>query len=154
MKDDILMVLQKNKKSNTSPNMKEILAIYDLNLPQNSRGTDKGSQKSYVDMFYECEFKRFRDQPIRILEIGFRHGASLALWSHYFSKAEIFGLDNGSDHSVTYTSPTCMEWLNLPNITTIYGDAYDLNFVDALTGSFDIMIDDGPHSLLSQLKFI
>lgn len=138
----------------SSTSMSDILNICNLSLPENPRGTDKDSLKSYVKNFYEKEFSNFRNKKIRILEIGFRHGASLALWSHYFSEAEIIGIDNGSDNSVTLEAPICDDWLSLPNITTVYGDAYNEKFSSDIIEKFNILIDDGPHTLSSQLKFI
>ena len=134
--------------------MIEILAENDLNLESNPRGTDKGSPKSYIRHFYEREFSKLRGQRIRLLEIGFRHGASLALWSKYFPDAEIIGLDNGADVSVTSHTPANEDWLTLPKVSAVYGDAYDARFVAGIEGKFDVLIDDGPHWLWSQLAFI
>ena len=134
--------------------MTEILDANNLHLLNNPRGTDKGYPKSYIRHFYEIEFADYREKKVRLLEIGFRHGASLALWSKYFQNAEIVGVDNGSDVSVSNDNPVNEDWLSLPNVQTIYGNAYDSDFAAGIKGKFDILIDDGPHWLWSQLAFI
>jgi hypothetical protein len=84
------------------------------------------------------------------MEIGFRHGASLALWSNYFTNCSILGLDNHSDVSVNDQSPIVDEWVNKSNIKIKIGDAYDKSFSDEIDQEFDIIIDDGPHWILTQ----
>lgn len=136
---------------NINRSLQTILAEENLNLSNNPRGTDKGDYKSYVDKYYEISFKKIRNSNIKLLEIGFRHGASLALWSHYFKDIKILGLDNASDRSLTENLPVNENWLALDNISTRIGDAYDFKFAKEVIGPFDIIIDDGPHSLESQL---
>lgn len=136
---------------NTKRSLKTILAEENLNLSNNPRGTDKGDYKSYVDKYYEIEFEKIRNSSVKLLEIGFRHGASLALWSNYFKDIKILGLDNSSDHSLTENLPVNENWLASDNITTRIGNAYDSKFAKEVIGPFDVIIDDGPHSLESQL---
>ena len=135
-------------------NLQTIIEQQDLCLSVNQRGTDKLRPHSYIEGFYEREFKKFRSKPVRLLEIGFRHGASLALWSTYFSDGLIFGVDNHSDLNLTNEHPINESWTERPNVTTIFGDAYSQEFANKLDGKFDILIDDGPHTLSSQVTFI
>ncbi len=129
--------------------LKEILERENLMLSQNPFGTDKGDYKSYIEKFYEEAFKPLQDCRINLLEIGFRHGASLALWSHYFPLGLIIGVDNNSDQALITSSPN-PDWVNRPNVIAVFADAYNQNFVEAIEQNFDIVIDDGPHSLESQ----
>lgn len=130
--------------------LKTILKDKSLNLTDNPRGTDKGDKKSYIDKFYESQFAVFREKPIRLMEIGFRHGASLALWSTYFVNGKIIGLDNLSDACIQENLTINQDWLNRENVETIIGDAYTQGFSETLPGRFDIIIDDGPHTIKSQ----
>lgn len=130
--------------------LRHILQSDSLCMPRNPRGTDKGDKKSYIEKFYERHFAMYRDQPIKLMEIGFRHGASLALWSKYFSKGYILGVDNFSDVAVDDDLPVVDEWIKRPNIEISLGDAYSKPFADKVTGHFDIVIDDGPHTLETQ----
>ena len=130
--------------------LKDILKKENLNLTDNPRGTDKGDKKSYVEKFYEKQFSVFREKPMRLIEIGFRHGASLALWSSYFCNGKIIGLDNLSDACIQENLSINQDWLTRANIETIIGDAYSKSFSESVPGNFDIIIDDGPHSITSQ----
>ena len=132
--------------------LEQILAQDNLCISSNPKGTDKGWRKSYVKYFYEIYFDRFKLKPIRLLEIGFRHGASLALWSKYFQNGFILGVDNLSDISLTAEQSVNQDWVNRPNVKTVYGDAYSDHFAAQIDGLFDIIIDDGPHSLKSQQR--
>lgn len=59
--------------------------------------TDKcGMAHNYLDK-YEFFLRSFRDQPIRLLELGVFQGASLRMWKTYFPRGEIFGVDIGED---------------------------------------------------------
>ena len=129
--------------------LKEILKEHNLNISNNPIGTDKGDYKSYVDYFYDYYFLRFRDKKINLLEIGFRHGASLFLWSNYFRNGTIIGLDNGSDPMVVNSSIND-EWVNRDNIEIRLCDAYSKEVSNSINESFDIIIDDGPHTFKSQ----
>jgi len=130
--------------------LKQILKDENLNLSSNPLGTDKGDYKSYIDKFYETNFISKKTKPIRLLEIGFRHGASLALWSTYFTNGTIIGLDNSSDPAVQEGAKPFVDWIKKRNVITILGDAYLTSFANTIADKFDIIIDDGPHTLSSQ----
>ena len=133
--------------------LKQILKENNLNISLNKYGTDKGDFKSYIDLFYDSFFFKYRNKKINLLEIGFRNGASLLLWSRYFKKGKILGLDNGSDILIKEKS-FIEEWLNQPNIQTKICDAYSKDVAKAINIKFDIIIDDGPHNIKSQIKAI
>jgi len=130
--------------------LKKILEEENLNISNNKYGTDKGDYKSYVDLFYEEYFYRLKDKKINLLEIGFRHGASLYLWSKYFKKGAILGLDNYSDKNLI-KNPALQKWLQRKNIKTIICDAYSKKVAQGINLKFNIIIDDGPHTLRSQI---
>ena len=108
-------------------------------------GTDKEAKHKYCSAFYDNAFFDLKDKKLNILEIGIQNGSSLVLWNEYFKNSIIYGIDNTNfikDRLDTY-----------PRIKTIIQDAYkkELTFNLPL---FDIIIDDGPHTLESQIKFI
>ena len=106
-------------------------------------GTDKGGypgEHDYINSFYNEEFKKYQDKPIRLLEIGVYKGASLALWSKYFPNAEIIGLDIQDQRVDKYK--------NLDRVSVGICDAYSPEIAEQL-GNFDIIIDDGPHTIQS-----
>ena len=108
-------------------------------------GTDKEAKHKYCSAFYDNAFCDLKDKKLNILEIGIQNGSSLVLWNEYFKNSIIYGIDNTNfikDRLDTY-----------PRIKTIIQDAYkkELTFNLPL---FDIIIDDGPHTLESQIKLI
>jgi hypothetical protein len=118
-----------------------------------SYGTDKGHPKSYIDNFYEDFLKKYKNEKNIIVEIGVRSGASLKLWSEYFSKeSKIYGLDNLVDKN-EYSVPVNENWIDGKNIEYIIGDAY----TEEIANNFNeitILIDDGPHSIESHIKLL
>lgn len=135
------------------PTLQEIIQCENLALSKNPYGTDKGDYKSYVDGFYQPYFSKRQSDSINLMEIGYRHGASLALWSSFFRQGSILGIDNGSDQLTQENGPV-EAWINRSNIKALVADAYDKQYSDTLNQSFDIIIDDGPHSLGSQIQAI
>ena len=108
-------------------------------------GTDKEAKHKYCSAFYDNAFCDLKDKKLNILEIGIQNGSSLVLWNEYFKNSIIYGIDNTNfikDKLGIY-----------PRIKTIIQDAYkkELTFNLPL---FDIIIDDGPHTLESQKIFI
>lgn len=133
--------------------LKEILEQYSLNgdyhngRKYNNGGTDKNTVHSYIDSFYENCFEKYKNEKISLLEIGIQGGASLKMWNEYFLNNErIVGIDISEDN-------VHVDYKNIPKVTYIYGDAYSDEILnDDL--KFDIIIDDGPHTLNSQICFI
>ncbi|MCA6478652.1 MAG: class I SAM-dependent methyltransferase [Chitinophagaceae bacterium] len=129
----------------------QVLDKLNLNISSNSRGTDKGDHKCYVDYFYESEFASIYNKKNRLLEIGVRSGASLFLGANYFNDIEIIGLDI---EDVSSPDGPVKEYINHPSITFLKQDAYNYDIANSIKGKFTILIDDGPHSLSSQIKFL
>lgn len=129
--------------------LQEILRLNDhwnyYGIP-GTQGTDKNTGHSYISNFYEDAFAKYRDKPITLLEIGIARGDSLLLWDKYFINNQLIcGLDNYNMMST--------EVQNHPKIKKLFTDAYSEHAANILP-SFDIIIDDGPHSLESQQKAI
>jgi hypothetical protein len=106
-------------------------------------GSDKWASFHWYTGHYEQEFGRYRDQAVRILEIGIGGfagdlgGGSLRMWKKYFHRGIVFGLDL-FDKSA----------LNEPRLTALtadQGDAAALAEIGMRHGPFDIVIDDGSH---------
>ena len=116
--------------------------------------TDKNSPggHNYFSV-YEALFAPHRVRTTRntILEIGIDKGGSIKLWSDFFTKANILGIDIRSpklDDDV----------LNLPRAQLFLNtNAYSLDFFEhELLGKVqcEVVIDDGPHTLASMLQFV
>jgi len=87
-----------------------------------------------------------------VLEIGILDGGSIKLWHDYFTNATIYGLDI---KKIAYM------WDGIKNNERIKlgcFDAYSESFFypELLNKNikFDMMLDDGPHTLESMKKFI
>jgi hypothetical protein len=105
--------------------------------------TDKSSLiNNYLD-FYE-EFLPTRKSIITLLEIGIYDGCSMDLWEKYFvnNKSRFYGLD--IDPKKIY---------NTARSNTIIGPQEDrrlLKHVAARACPFDVIIDDGGHTMAQQ----
>jgi|APGre2960657373_1045057.scaffolds.fasta_scaffold00687_7 hypothetical protein len=116
-------------------------------------GTDKSDKHNGYTKYYEKYFDGLRNKNLKILEIGiFRPplswvecqvAASLKSWSEYFVNSEIIGADiedfsdvNESRVSTIIINQEKRE--DLQKIVDLYGD------------NFDIIIDDGGHTMLQQ----
>lgn len=133
--------------------LKDIINEYNLNgdfhngQKYNNGGTDKTTIHSYIDNFYEEKFLKYKKSKISLLEIGIQGGASLKLWKEYFLNYNtIVGIDISEDNIHS-------DYKNIPKINYIFGDAYSDDIVNKLS-NFDIIIDDGPHTLESQINCI
>jgi len=103
--------------------------------------TDKELRHKYCSMFYDEYLLPYKEKEINILEIGICNGGSLLLWNDYFQKATIWGAD------INDQTNGCLK--SYSNIHTHFTDAYNRSFADSLP-TFDIIFDDGPHTLSSQ----
>tara|TARA_A100000171_G_C2139299_1_gene153336 strand:- start:273 stop:1061 length:789 start_codon:yes stop_codon:yes gene_type:complete len=97
----------------------------------------------YFDI-YDRHFKRFRGEPVVILEIGVFHGGSLQMWKNYFGdKVKIYGVD---------INPDCKA-LEEENVEIFIGSQSDKFFLRDLKAKIpraDIIIDDGGHTMTQQ----
>lgn len=106
-------------------------------------GSDKWGGRWYTP-HYERHFERYRDLPVKLLEIGIggydaidAGGESLRMWKHYFRRGLIYGMDIFEKTGVEES-----------RVRVIKGDQGDEAFLDSLgreAGPFDIIIDDGSH---------
>lgn len=124
----------------------EILVSNNLCLSTNPYGSDKEFPKRYISEIYEPLIGDKRDNKIKFLEIGVRTGASVQLWSKYFTNLEFIGIDNGDD--VVWQNESWVSGLNIKYLET---DAYSHTTLMGLPSDLDVIVDDGPHSLVSQI---
>ena len=117
----------------------------------NNERSDKNTVHSYLDV-YQPLFEGKKDSAKNVLEIGISEGGSIKLWYDYFSNANIYGLDIRKIKDV---------WPELRNNKRIFlgcFDAYESSFFENhllnKNLKFDILIDDGPHTLESMIFFI
>ncbi len=108
----------------------------------NKYQTDKGYGHHYTEV-YEYFFYPIKYEAKKILEIGIEKGGSLKMWRDYFPNAVIYGIDI-QDSSM----------FNSKTIKTFVADQADRKkmqaFIDTYGDSFDIILDDGGHSMQQQ----
>ena len=123
----------------------------DIEHPNNKGGYWLGSCDRKPEIFYHiyhAEFHMFRNLEINLLEIGTRWGGSIWAWRKYFPKAKIYGLD---------IDPEALKFSDddPENGVKIYlGDQTDLSLLEKINeeaGGFDIIIDDGGHTMKQQI---
>jgi hypothetical protein len=119
--------------------------------------TDKQRSHGYLDLYEKLLISK-KNTAKNILEVGIgdfneKNGGSVKLWYDYFNKATIHGLD------ILNIDRVIDELKNNDRIklyTSI--NAYDNNFftTNILNSGikFDMLLDDGPHTLESILLFI
>lgn len=118
-----------------------------LHMWQHPKGTDKQYPHSYLDEFYSRKLVGRRSLE-RILEIGIANGASLALWAYALPNCKVIGVD------IQKINSPHPELLKISNVDTLVADAYSDSFLSILNEKFDLIIDDGPHTLSSQVRAV
>jgi SAM-dependent methyltransferase len=104
--------------------------------------TDKGTLHDYIEGYYSNVFTPIKSKNIKILEIGIQYGYSVALWKGWFENLEFTGVDI-TEHSRYHEDE---------KTKIINKDAYNLDFLLLLNSEkFDFIIEDGPHSLETQI---
>jgi hypothetical protein len=94
---------------------------------------------------YDKHFKKFQGKNPKILEIGIYKGGSIDMWNYYFDKnCTIYAVD---------IDPSCKEYSE-ENVHISIGDQGSSDFWKSflINGiSFDIIIDDGGHTMHQQI---
>ena len=121
-----------------------------LSIVDNSR-TDKNTVHSYLGLYQSLLISK-KTTAKKVLEIGICHGGSIKLWHDFFVNAIVYGLD---------IMPMQDVWPELKKKRIVLHtstDAYNESFFrDNFLNKnikFDFMLDDGPHTLESMIKFI
>ncbi len=112
-------------------------------LSAGARSTDKGPGGHNYTELYERLFFPWKDEPIKIFEIGIAGGGSLEMWQAYFPHARIYAVD---------ILPKS-EFDN-GRVKTLIADQANRDqlqgAVDAAGGDIHILIDDGGHTMEQQ----
>lgn len=134
--------------------IRAILNQFNINGHDKLSGTDKDTTHSYVEI-YEKLLEPILDKDGSLLEIGIQYGGSVLLWNELLKNFKIFGIDTENkihlsiqDYISNYKQKIFLE----------FRDAYSAETAQYIKSiyprGFDVIIDDGPHTKESQLKFI
>lgn len=108
-------------------------------------GADKASNFHNYTEAYARYFAPLKDQPIKFLEIGIHRGASVKLWEEYFTSADLHFMDI-TLANVEYRSGRSQYHL------CDQESPLDLQrFIQTTGGDFDVIIDDGGHTMNQQI---
>lgn len=108
--------------------------------------TDKNTVHSYIDNVYSKLFQDIQTSAKNILEIGIDHGGSILLWKEYFVNATICGIDIENKKNI---------FEEKERLKILKNNAYDKKFINSIPEKyFDLIIDDGPHTLDSMIDFL
>jgi len=112
-------------------------------------GTDKQTAHSYGPV-YEYLLTPFMERSCTLLEVGVFFGGSLRLWHDLLPQATLLGID--------CEALCAREIAELERCWVLKADAYHADTVRKTKGlapkGLDIIIDDGPHTLASQIAFL
>ncbi len=91
-----------------------------------------------------------RDTAKNVMEIGIAHGGSIKLWYDYFLNATIYGLDILNYHP-DWEQTKIINNSRIKLLTNT--DAYNTQFITNYFSNikFDMILDDGPHTLESMI---
>jgi hypothetical protein len=131
----------------TNVDLQEIIKDYGLGRKESEFGTDKDSPHSYISNFYQ-PLVDLIDTPKCLLEVGVWKGASCALWKIAFPQCSVLGIDI----KIKELHPVAIKLMETNQIQLIQSDAYSHSFTNSLKNKFDLIIDDGPHTIESQIK--
>jgi hypothetical protein len=144
---------QKMKKQTNwyepDPELSNLLVSLNVNGFEVPGGTDKNTIHNYTGIYAQL-LAPYRNKRGTLLEIGVQHGGSSLLWHEYLPRFRLFLSD------IQDIIPDVI-WDQLdPDRYDFYqGDAYNGGslklFCDECAEGFDVIIDDGPHTLASQV---
>jgi hypothetical protein len=104
--------------------------------------SDKGTYHDYINSYYRYEFSGKRKSFVNLLEIGLLEGGSMRLWVDWFKYGKMYGIDVidiNIDGAIIHSN------------SDAYTNTTSSKFKDCF---FDYIIDDGPHTLESQILAI
>jgi hypothetical protein len=92
--------------------------------------------KTYLDV-YQWYLEPYRDEPITLLEIGIRGGASLRTFRDYFPKGNILGIDINPE--TAFTETRIKTYIGSQDSTVLMEQVFSEN------PEIFVMLDDGSH---------
>lgn len=108
-------------------------------------GADKGSYYHNYTETYSRYFAPLKDQPIKFLEIGIYQGASVKLWEEYFPNADLHFMD------ITLAAVQYSSARSHYHLCNQESAAELQRFIQTTGGNFDVIIDDGGHTMNQQI---
>jgi hypothetical protein len=135
-----------------SQEISQILEKYNINGPDKPGGTDKDSCHSYTGA-YELLLSPHMGKNINLLEVGIQYGGSALLWHDYLPESKLALVDPANlVHENIFNKMLSHRYIFYNQ------DAYSEETVGKIRNDFregfDVAIDDGPHTIESQVLFL
>jgi hypothetical protein len=123
-----------------------------------NNATDKNTIHSYLPIYDEL-LKDYKCSMRNVMEIGVYAGGSIKLWKDYFINAKVVGIDlNNIDKLKSASVVFQDEILNNDRVDLYLStNAYNMDIINHLSSNyskFDMILDDGSHSLEDMKFFI
>lgn len=118
--------------------------------------TDKNTVHSYIEV-YDALFSKKRTTAQTVLEIGIGpyapNGGSILMWAGYFPHAaihtaDVIGIDEVNPALIDHPR------IHLHTSNNAYNRLFVTNTFSSKGVQFDILVDDGPHTLESMCMFL
>jgi len=115
--------------------------------------TDKNTVHSYLAT-YEKLFSKKKETAKNVLEVGIHFGGSIKLWHDYFVNSTVYGIEYNDVWQEYYEKSGIInnERIKLYNNTDAYNPVFVNNTLKNI--KFDMVLDDGPHSIDSFVSFV
>jgi cephalosporin hydroxylase len=130
----------------------DILNKHNINGFHKKGGTDKATWHSYTGA-YERLLSPYINKKSNLLEVGIQYGGSALLWQEFLSLSNLYLIDNKD-----IMDKNIKNKLDYNRCKIYKMDAYSNYAINILKkdnpDGFDIIIDDGPHTVESQMIFI
>jgi hypothetical protein len=110
-------------------------------------------QHIHIYLFIKSYCKVKKETAKNVLEIGIWDGGSIKLWSDFFTNAKIYGLDIIHIDNI-FDDIKNNERIYLFTSTDAYNTDFFINNLLNKNIKFDLLLDDGPHTLESMIQFI
>ncbi len=108
-------------------------------------GTDKSSAFHNYTKIYSKYFDSLRNEKIKFLEIGIYFGDSVKLWESYFPNADLYFVDINPSLIKYHSTRSQYHYVNQADAKAMH------KLANALSGNFDVIIDDGGHKMDQQI---
>ena len=135
-----------------APGIDAILNAQNINGFEHPGGTDKQVLHSYGPV-YEQLLSPLKKANVTVLEVGVQLGGSLLLWHDFLPNSVVIGIDTQD-----IIDPSIMPRMDPLRCAVLFMDAYDNGTISKVQqlapNGIDVAIDDGPHSLASQQRFL
>lgn len=108
-------------------------------------GTDKSSAFHNYTEVYAHLFSSIKEKPLKFLEIGICKGNSVQLWEKYFPNAELHFIDISLSQTKYFSKRSTYHLVDQASPQHLQ------EFITKTGGGFDIIIDDGGHTMRQQI---